>query len=378
MIRVLIIDPQFEDEPDLEREVAGEGVMFDIVRPGAGEVPAGPLREADAVVNCRSRHRLPAHLVAEMRRTKVVVQAGVGFNHIDVDACARRGIPVCNTPDYGSLEVADHTLGLLLSLTRGTTAYHNRLLRRDDAWSTKELPMPPVRRMRGLVFGIVGLGRIGLAVAARARAFRMEAAFHDPYLPAGIEHSLGFRRTVTLDELLGGSDIVSLHCPLTEETTRLIDDQAIAAMKPDAILLNTSRGGTVDIDAVERGLRSGKLLAAALDVLPVEPLDRSHSLFAAWSREEPWLEGRLILTPHAAFYTPESLADMRRLSMLAVVRFLREGQLRSCVNLDALRTHGHDPEASSVAMPAPAEVDRQRPVAERQSRNAARVASSGG
>ncbi len=350
MIRILIIDPQFEDDPDIEREAAGEGVTFDIVRPGTGEVPAGPLRAADAVINCRSRHRLPAHLVAEMRRAKVVVQAGVGFNHIDIEACARRGIPVCNTPDYGTLEVADHTLGLLLALTRGTTAYHNRLLRRDDAWSTKELPMPPVRRMRGRVFGIVGLGRIGLAVAARAQAFRMAVAFHDPYLPAGIEHSLGFRRTGTLGDLLSGSDIVSLHCPLTPETTRLVDDRAIAGMKPEAILINTSRGATVDIDAVERGLRSGKLLAAALDVLPVEPLDRSHSLFAAWSREEPWLEGRLILTPHAAFYTPESLADMRRLSVLAVVRFVREGRLRSCVNLDALRAHGHEPEAARGAV----------------------------
>ena len=346
MTRVLIIDPQFADDPDIEREVAGEGVSFEIVRPGAGEVPPEPLQRADAVINCRSRHRLPAHLVADMRRVKVVVQAGVGFNHIDIEACARRGIPVCNTPDYGTLEVADHTLALLLALTRGITAYHLRLLHRDDAWSTAELPMPPVRRMRGTVFGIVGLGRIGLAVAARARAFGMEVAFHDPYLPAGIEHSVGFRRTVTFDELLSSSDVVSLHCPLTPETTRLIDDRAIAAMKPGSIVINTSRGGTVDIDAVERGLRSERLLAAALDVLPVEPLDRSHPLFAAWSREEPWLEGRLVLTPHAAFYTPESLADMRRLSMLAVVRFLQEGNLRSCVNLDALRAHGHEPEAA--------------------------------
>ena len=243
MIRVLIIDPQFEDDPDIEREVAGEGVAFDIVRPGAGEVPPEPLREADAVINCRSRHRLPAHLVAEMRRARVVVQAGVGFDHIDVDLIrARRGIPVCNTPDYGTLEVADHTLGLLLALTRGTTAYHIRLLRRDDAWSTAKLPMPPVRRMRGQVFGIVGLGRIGLAVAARARAFGMEVAFHDPYLAAGIEHSLGYRRARTLDELLGRSDVVSLHCPLTPETARLVDDRAIAAMKPGTILINTSRG----------------------------------------------------------------------------------------------------------------------------------------
>lgn len=349
MIRVLIIDPQFEDDPDIEREVAGEGVSFEIVRPGAGEVPPEPLRRADAVINCRSRHRLPAHLVAEMQRARVVVQAGVGFNHIDIDACARRGIPVCNTPDYGTLEVADHALGLLLSLTRGTTAYHLRLLRRDDAWSTAELPMPAVRRMRGQVFGIVGLGRIGLAVAARARAFGMEVAFHDPYLAAGIEHALGYRRTMTLDELLGASDVVSLHCPLTPETTRLVDDQAIAAMKPGSILVNTSRGGTVDLDAVERGLRSGRLLAAALDVLPVEPLDRSHPLIAAWSAQEPWLEGRFVLTPHAAFYTPESLADMRRLSMLTVVRYFCDGHLRSCVNLDELDAHGHLPDSAAGA-----------------------------
>ena len=349
MIRVLIIDPQFEDDPDIEREVAGEGVTFDIVRPGAGEVPPEPLRRADAVINCRSRHRLPAHLVAEMRRARVVVQAGVGFNHIDIDECARRGIPVCNTPDYGTLEVADHTLGLLLALTRGTTAYHLRLLRRDDAWSTSELPMPPVRRMLGKVFGIVGLGRIGHAVAARARAFGMEVAFHDPYLPAGIEHAFGYRRAVTLDELLGRSDVVSLHCPLTPETDRLIDDRAISAMKTEAILINTSRGGTVDLDAIERGLRSGRLLAAALDVLPVEPLDRSHPLIAAWSGQEPWLESRLVLTPHAAFYTPESLADMRRLSMLAVVGYLRGGHLRSCVNQDELRAHGYSPGGAADA-----------------------------
>ena len=346
MIRVLIIDPQFDDDPDIEREVAGTGVTFEIVRPDDGEVPAEPLRKADAVINCRSRHRLPAHLVAEMGRAKVVVQAGVGFNHIDIDACARSGIPVCNTPDYGTLEVADHTIGLLLALTRGTTAYHDRLLRDDGAWNTKELPVPPVRRLRGQVFGIIGLGRIGLAVAARAAAFQMAIAFHDPYLPAGIEHSLGYRRAVSFEELLSRSDVVSLHCPLTPETSELIDDRAIAAIKPDSILINTSRGGTVDLDAVERGLRSGRLLAAAFDVLPVEPLDRSHSLIAAWSRQEAWLEGRLVLTPHAAFYTPESLADMRRLSMLAVMRFLREGHLRSCVNLGELHAHGHFPDVA--------------------------------
>ena len=352
-MNILIIDPQFDNQPDVEREVAGSGTVFDIVRPGDGAVPIDPLARADAVINCRSRHKLPAQLVAHMERVRIVVQAGVGFNHIDIEACARRGIPVCNTPDYGVLEVADHTIALLLSLTRATTAYNNRLIRRDDAWSTLELPVPPIRRLRDQVFGIVGLGRIGLAVASRAAAFQMQVVFHDPYLPPGIEKALGYARVSSLRELLAEADIVSLHCPLTSETERLIDDAAVTAMKPGAILLNTSRGGTVDTDAVAHGLRSGRLCAAGLDVLAVEPLDRQHPLFSAWTRQEAWLEGRLTITPHAAFYTPESLFDLRRLSTLTAVEFLREGRLRSCVNLDLLSASGYDnetPRASTAKL----------------------------
>lgn len=339
-LNIVIIDPQFEHDPDVERAVAGQGVSFDILRPGSGDVPEEAMRRADAVINCRSRHRLPARLVDAMERTRIVVQAGVGFNHIDIEACARRGIPVCNTPDYGTREVADHAMALILSLTRGVTAYNNRLLTRDDAWSTLSLPVAPVRRLSGQVLGIVGLGRIGTAVALRARGFELDVVFYDPHLPAGHEFGLSLRRAATLTDLLAQSDIVTLHCPLNEDTERLIDDAAVAAMKPGAILVNTSRGGVTDIDAVARGLRSGRLCAAGLDVLPTEPLDRSHPLIAEWGQGAPWLEGRLILTPHAAFYTPESLVDMRRLSMLAAVEFLREGRLRSCVNIGQLVAAG--------------------------------------
>ncbi|CAH1654634.1 MULTISPECIES: C-terminal binding protein [unclassified Chelatococcus] len=341
MHRIAIIDPQFADTPDIEQSVAGKETLFDIIRPGNGAVPAAALHNADAIVNCRSRHLLPAPLITQMERAKIVVQAGVGFNHIDIEACAARGIPVCNTPDYGTMEVADHAIALMLSLIRGVTAYNNRLMTRDDAWSTLSLPLPPVRRLAGQMLGIVGLGRIGTATALRARAFNMDVAFFDPGVPAGQELALGLRRVDHLEDLLGMADVVSLHCPLTTQTERLIDDRAIARMRPGSVLINTARGGIVDLDAVERGLRSDRLCAAALDVLPREPLDRRHPLIAAWTAAEPWLEGRLILTPHAAFYTPESLADMRRLAMVAAVDFLREGRLRSCVNLRELDRHGY-------------------------------------
>ncbi len=338
--RILIIDPQFDDAPDVEREVTGEAAQLDIVRAVETEAEMGLLRRAHAVVNCRSRHFLPRRLVEQMDAVRIVVQAGVGFDHIDTEACAERGIPVCNTPDYGTMEVADHAIAMMLDLMRGTTAYNNRLLVRDDAWNTKALPVAPVRRLRGQVYGVVGLGRIGLAAALRARAFGLDVLFYDPHLPAGAELSPGFRRVDHLTDLLAQADIVSLHCPLNETTRGMIDAGAVAAMKPGAIVINTARGRIIDLDAVEGGLRSGQISAVGLDVLPEEPLERSHPLLAAWTAGESWLEGRLLITPHAAFFTPQSLRDMRRLSMLAVVQYLREGRLRSCVNAELLRTHG--------------------------------------
>jgi phosphoglycerate dehydrogenase-like enzyme len=247
---------------------------------------------------------------------------------------------VCNTPDYGTTEVADHAIALMLTLVRGTAAYNARLLAREGAWSTAELALPPVRRLRGLTFGVVGLGRIGLAAALRARAFGLEIAFHDPYLPPGVELATGFRRARSLPELLAVADVLSLHCPLTPETEGLIGAREVGAMRPGVVLLNTARGGVLDLDAVHDGLRGGRIGAAGLDVLPREPPDRSHPLLAAWARQEGWLEGRLIVTPHAAFYAPESLADMRRLSAQTVADFLRDGSLRACVNREALERHG--------------------------------------
>lgn len=340
MTLVAIIDPQFEDQPDIESAVAGGAVDFRILRPGSEPVDETQLRGVDAIINCRSRHKLPGALVDGLdAAVKIIAQAGVGFNHIDLEASARRGIPVCNTPDYGTMEVADHAIGLMLSLTRGIPTYNGRLASSSAAWSTAGLPLPPIRRLSGQVFGVVGLGRIGLATALRARGFGLDVRFYDPNLPPGAELSVGFKRYATLEELLAVTDILSLHCPLTPETDRLIRAETLAAMKPGGILINTSRGGVTDLDDISDALRSGHLCAAGLDVLPVEPADRNHPLLASWIAGDPDLIGRLVITPHAAFYTPQSLVDMRRLSMTAVWMYLTEGKLRSCVNLDLLQAH---------------------------------------
>ncbi|MEM8729741.1 MAG: C-terminal binding protein [Pseudomonadota bacterium] len=335
-MRILIIDPQFEADPDVERAVAGPEADLVVWRTmERGFPPVSEFAACDALVNCRSRNAITRKTVAHMDRCRIVSQAGVGFNHIDIAACAERGIPVCNAPDYGTEEVADHAVTLAMCLVRGIVAYDAKLRTRSIGWDARA--QKTVRRSRGMTFGILGMGRIGTAAAMRARAFGFAVAFHDPYLAPGVEKSFGFTRAETLRDLMAMSDVLSVHTPLTPETSAIIDTESLAQAKPDMLLVNTSRGGTMDLDAVEAALRSRSLAGAALDVLPQEPIDYQHPLMAAFEASEPWLDGRLIVTPHAAFYSPASVIDMRRIAVQNVVTYLRHGRLRSCVNADLLR-----------------------------------------
>jgi len=160
--------------------------------------------------------------------------------------------------------------------------------------------------------------------------------FYDPLLPPGVDLATGFRRAETLQELLGACDAISLHTPLTEQTRNIINATSLAQMKHGAILVNTSRGPTVDIDAVYEALKSGQLAAAALDVLPTEP-PGEHPLIKAYAAREEWIDGRLILSPHAAFFSVPGQRDLRRKAMETIVAWLGDGDLRNCVNPGALR-----------------------------------------
>ena len=330
-MRILIIDPQFDGEPDVERAVTGPDAEIIVWQTAdRGPVPMDEFSKCNALINCRSRHLVTPEIVAEMENCKIVSQAGVGFNHIDLEACAGRGIPVCNTPDYGTTEVADHAVTMAMALLRGIVAYDAKLRARRMGWNARE--QASVKRVRGMRFGVVGLGRIGHAAARRARAFDMSIDFYDPYLDPGIELGLGYERSPSLEELLARCDIVSLHTPLSQETDSMINAQTLKHCKPGCVLVNTSRGRVCDLDGIQSGLEQGWLGAVGLDVLPVEPLDYAHPLLAAWERGEEWLDGRIIVTPHAAFYSPDGLIDMRRLAIENVVNYLRHGKLRSCVN----------------------------------------------
>jgi C-terminal binding protein len=268
--------------------------------------------------------------IERLRTCKLIVRCGVGYDNVD-RGCAREcGITVCNVPDYGTEDVADSAIGMLLSLTRGISFFNSFL--RDESREWTFTHAGPRRRLRGRTLGIVGLGRIGTATALRAKALGMNVAFYDPYVLDGYDKSLGVRRAETLDELLHQSHAISLHCPLTDETRHMINERTLAAMPRGTYLINTSRGAIVDTTAIPAALASGQLTGAAIDVLEREPPAADHPLLVAWRDPSHAAHHRLILNPHAAFYSEEGVVDMRTKGAETCRRALLGLPLRNVVN----------------------------------------------
>ena len=336
--RILVIDPLFTDEPDLENAVVnGDAELIFRKSINGSLVDEDAYAMADAVLNCRSAHLLPRETIRKLARCRVIQQGGVGYGHVDLRAAAEQGIMVMNTPDYGTTEVADHAVALALNLLRGIQAYDRRLRRSNASWDARSLKS--VRRLPGMRVGIIGLGRIGTAAALRFKAFGMRVAFYDPNLPVGHQLGVGLERFDTLEALLKFSEVVSIHAALTSETTLMLNRDTLSLLPPGAVLINTARGNIVDFAAVREALQSGQLGGAGLDVFQVEPLDREDPLIRAWIDGEEWLDERLIMTPHAAFYSTASLVDIRTFSITYLMDYLRHGTIRSCVNqreLDAV------------------------------------------
>jgi len=328
---LLCLDWHLEGPPDLEREVLGEAYRLEVFRWAERDrVPEDRLATARALL-CNYAVRVTGELLDRMPRLRVVTRCGVGYDNIDVEAAGRRGIAVLNVPDYGTMDIADHAIALALSFLRGIPLY-TTTLHEDPVGNWKFAAAPTVRRLSTLTFAVVGLGRIGTATALRAKALGMRVVFFDPYKPTGTELALGIERRERLDELLAEADVVSIHTPLTEETRGLIGRAALAAIKPGAILINTARGPIVDLEAVHAALLDGRLAAAGLDVLPEEPPSPEHPLIRAWRAPGSPLRHRLILTPHAAWYTPSGVADVRRKSAAVTRAFLETGRSRDLVN----------------------------------------------
>jgi D-3-phosphoglycerate dehydrogenase / 2-oxoglutarate reductase len=283
------------DHPDGEAEQrifgqAGLEVELASCRTEGEVIAAG----RDAVALLTQYAPVTAGVLARLPECRAVGRYGTGMDNIDSAAARARGVALVSVPDYSREEVANHTIALILALVRGVIRLDAAV--HDGRWDFRGAGQ--LKRASAQQLGVVGLGRIGGAVASRAQALGFAVAGYD-----AAAHDVDGVSMLPLAELLATSDVISLHVPLSLSTWHLLDDAAFALMKRGAVLVNTSRGGLVDPLALVRALDSGRLAGAALDVLDPEPP----------AADEPLLrDERIIVTPHAAFYSEESLAELKR------------------------------------------------------------------
>ena len=272
---------------------------------------------ADAIILWQNT-KVTEQIIAKMVNCRVFVRNGVGYDTVDIDAAARLGIPVCNVPDYGTEEVADHAIALAMAQVRHLFPLNQEAKQLGWKLHIKD----KLRRLSTLTFGIIGLGRIGTACALRAKALGFHVMFHDPYLPPGAHKAVGVERADSLPELLKQADVLSLHTPLTDETKYLIAEKELAMMKPTAYVVNTSRGAVIKKKAILNALRKGIIAGAGLDVIEDEPLKTKAEA------KTP----NLIATCHAAFCSVEGMVEMRTTSARIAKQAIQGRPLDNVVN----------------------------------------------
>jgi phosphoglycerate dehydrogenase-like enzyme len=309
MPRVLFSDNEF---PDLQIE-------RDLFKAAGVELAAAQCKTEDDVIDAArdcagillQYAPISERVVAALPKLGIVSRIGAGFDTIDTNACARHGVWVANSPDYGVGEVATHSLALALALMRNIVAYHRDI----HAGKWHYLSSGEYHRAADMTLGIVGLGRIGKRMAHVSRNVFRRVIACDPYIidgdfPAFVERG-------SLTDVFAQSDVVSLHVPLNDTTRGMVDAAVLGVMKPGSYLVNTSRGAVVDIDSALAALERGTLAGLGLDVLPIEPVPAGSKLLG---------HSRVILTPHAAFFSVEAEQELRRKAAQNIVTWLKTGR----------------------------------------------------
>lgn len=318
---VAVTDYVFPDLVPTREALAPIGAEVRLAASGDADDILAVARDADAVINCYAQ--LPGEVIGRLERCRIIARTGIGIDTIDVAAASARGIVVTNVPEYCEDEVSDHAMALLLSLarnvTRGNTQVH------AGGWALAEIK--PMYRLRDRTLGLVGFGRIARLVATKAQGFGLAVVASDPYVEPADAAALGVELT-SFEDLLGRADFVSVHAPLTPATRHLIGAGALAMMRPEAVVINTARGALVDVAAVAGALDRGQIAGAALDVLPDEPPPADLPLYG---------RPNVILTPHTAFYSEESMVDLQSKAAQQVALVLSGQDPVYPVNLDSLR-----------------------------------------
>ncbi len=305
--RVLITDYIWPDLDVEQKVMADLGARVVTAPDGSEATLAGLARDADAIITCFAP--VTATVLRAATECVMVSRYGVGVDNIDVATATELGMVVAYVPDYCMDEVSDHVISLLLALNR--RLLHFNRYARVEGWGTVPLTLP-VMRLRGKVLGLVGMGRIGREVCRKAQTFGMRVLVSDPYLSAEQFKALG-AESASFETVLSEADFVSVHAPLNSETKGIIGERAFGLMKPTAYIINCARGPVVDEAALIEALRKGKIAGAGLDVLESSLPSHDNPLFAM---------DNVIVTPHVAFFSQESLIELRTRASQAVVDVL--------------------------------------------------------
>jgi phosphoglycerate dehydrogenase-like enzyme len=267
--------------------------------------------------------------ISRLTKCRIIVRYGVGYDKIDLPGLEGAGIAFSNNPEYGPEDVADTAMGMILTLQRRLMQHDALAKSYSDTWQENHLT--PMLHSPSTTVGIIGLGRIGTSVARRLAPFGYKVVAYDPYISNGMFRALQVERIASLKELIERVDVLTLHCPLTAETESMINRELLEQAKPGVLLINTARGKLIaSLDEVEHYLRTGKIGGIGLDVLPEEP-PGSHPLIDAWRQEEAWTRGRVIITPHNAFFSNHSMNECRFAAAETARLFLEEGIHRNGV-----------------------------------------------
>jgi len=314
--RVVVTDHGFPNLRHEEEILAAAGADLVVAQAKTAADVIAAARDADALLVQWAP--IDASVIAALSRCKVIVRYGIGVDNVDLAAAKARGIPVCNVPDYGVHEVAEHTVALALALLRQLPMIDRRL--RSGAW--KIVPDRPMPSLADSTYATAGFGRIARAAHAMMAGFGVKSIAYDPYVPADVMAAAHVEK-VERDAIFSRADILSLHLPLTPETRHFVNAASLAAMKRTAIVINTARGGLIDTPALASALQAGVIASAGLDVFEKEPVEKDHPLFACPTA---------LLTSHIAWYSEGSVPRLQRFAAEETARALRGEPLRHQVN----------------------------------------------
>lgn len=332
-----ILIPDLLTNTSLEKKILGKNYKITLTNPKSFKRLKDKFLENVDGVMVGHHVNLTKNIIKKLKNCKAIIRYGVGFDSVDVAQASSQQIKVFNIPDYGVDEVADHALGLILNISRflsGNDEVMKNAYRQKKTLWKYDLNKKQTR-LKDLNLGIIGLGRIGTALSQRSKNIFNKISFYDPNIPDGYDKSLNLKKENKLEDIFKKSDIISIHAPSSKKNKFFLKDSYFSKIKKSIIFINTSRGDLVKSQTLSKYFLKGKLSGLGLDVFENEPVKNSEKLTQLWLENKNI--GKIIFTPHVAFYSEQALHEIRFKGVNTLKNYFEKKNVKNCVNLNLLK-----------------------------------------